>query len=85
MCVCVCVCVRARRRFCEWEGVCVSVCVGFTLLCMCSNIFAADYSLSDCCGLVVRLSLGLSAARRFGLSGQAKYFFIPFKGTSKTK
>ena len=35
--------------------------------------------------MVMRLPLGLSVVRRFGLSGQAKYFFIPFKGTSKTK
>ena len=34
---------------------------------------------------MVRLSLGLSAVRRFDLSDQAKYFFIPFNGTSKTK
>jgi len=48
------------------------------------SLFAADYSLSDCCGLVVCLPLGLPVVRRFDLSGQAKYFFIPFKGTSKT-
>ena len=36
--------------------------------------------------LLVCLPLGLSLVRRFSvliLSGQAKYFFIPFKGTSK--
>ena len=47
--------------------------------------YDADYSLLDCYGLVVRLPLSLSVVRRLELSGQAKYFFIPFKGTSKTK
>ena len=31
------------------------------------------------------MPLDLSVVRRFDLSGKAKYFFIPFKGTSKTK
>ena len=31
----------------------------------------------------MRLPLGLSVVRRLDLSGQAMYFVIPFKGTSK--
>ena len=50
-----------------------------------SDLFAADYSLLDCCGLVVCLPLSLSVVCHFDLSGQAKYFLISFKGTSKTK
>jgi len=34
---------------------------------------------------VVCLPLGLSVVRRFDLSDQARYFFTPFKRTSKTK
>jgi len=62
------------------------LCAIDALLCGCPHyLFAADYSLLDCCDLVVRLPLGLCVVRRFDLLGQAKYFFIPFKGTSKTK
>ena len=32
--VCVCVCVCVCRRLCECEGVCVSVCVVFSLRCI---------------------------------------------------
>ena len=60
---------------CNWDSVCG--CPHY--------LFDADYSLLDCCGLVVRLPLGLSVVRRLDLSGQAKYFFIRFKETSKTK
>ena len=46
-------------------------------------LFPADYKLLDCCGLVVHLPLGLSAVRRFDLSGQAKYIFVNFPASAE--
>ena len=64
----------------------VPILCNWCLVCGCPHyLFAADCILLDCCGSVVPLPLGLLVVHHFDLSGWAKYFFIPFKGTSKSK
>ena len=60
---------------------------GMGLVCGCPHyLFAAGYGLLWWFGiLVVSLPLGLYVVRRFYLSGQAKYFFIPFKDTREKR